>query len=233
MLLSLLQSISTNIIYFMLHLSTNSSFPEPLSAKEEREAFEKFHRDGDINARNKLVNHNMRLVAHIIKKYYANYSDQEDVISIGTIGLIKAINTFDYTRGPRLATYASRCIENEIFMHFRVKKKSAVEVSMDEPIDTDSEGNPLTFSDIIYSDETVFDDVDLKMKAEKLYEYLENIKDKRNKEIIIMRYGLYDTDPMTQKEIAKKLGISRSYVSRIEKKTIDELRTLFGIDEDD
>ena len=233
MLLSLLQSISTNIIYFMLHLSTNSSFPEPLSAKEEREAFEKFHRDGDINARNKLVNHNMRLVAHIIKKYYANYSDQEDVISIGTIGLIKAINTFDYTRGPRLATYASRCIENEIFMHFRIKKKSAVEVSMDEPIDTDSEGNPLTFSDIIYSDETVFDDVDLKMKAEKLYEYLENIKDKRNKEIIIMRYGLYDTDPMTQKEIAKKLGISRSYVSRIEKKTIDELRQLFGIDEDD
>ena len=201
MLLSLLQSISTNIIYFMLHLSTNSSFPEPLSAKEEREAFEKFHRDGDINARNKLVNHNMRLVAHIIKKYYANYSDQEDVISIGTIGLIKAINTFDYTRGPRLATYASRCIENEIFMHFRVKKKSAVEVSMDEPIDTDSEGNPLTFSDIIYSDETVFDDVDLKMKSEKLYEYLENIKDKRNKEIIIMRYGLYDTDPMTQKEM--------------------------------
>ena len=232
MLLSLLQSISTNIIYFMLHLSTNSSFPEPLSAKEEREAFEKFHRDGDINARNKLVNHNMRLVAHIIKKYYANYSDQEDVISIGTIGLIKAINTFDYTRGPRLATYASRCIENEIFMHFRVKKKSAVEVSMDEPIDTDSEGNPLTFSDIIYSDETVFDDVDLKMKTEKLYEYLENIKDKRNKEIIIMRYGLYDTDSMTQKEIAKKLGISRSYVSRIEKKTIDELRTLFGIEED-
>lgn len=233
MLLALLQSVSTNIIYFMLHLSTNSSFPEPLTAKEEREAFEKFHRDGDINARNKLVNHNMRLVAHIIKKYYANYSDQEDVISIGTIGLIKAVNTFDYTRGPRLATYASRCIENEIFMHFRVKKKSAVEVSMDEPIDTDSEGNPLTFSDIIYSDETVFDDVDLKMKAEKLYEYLDNIKDERNKEIIIMRYGLYDTDPMTQREIAKKLGISRSYVSRIEKKTLDELRALFGIDEDD
>lgn len=233
MLLALLQSVSTNILYFMLHLSTNSSFPEPLSAKEEREAFEKFHRDGDINARNKLVNHNMRLVAHIIKKYYANYSDQEDIISIGTIGLIKAINTFDYTRGPRLATYASRCIENEIFMHFRVKKKSAVEVSMDEPIDTDSEGNPLTFSDIIYCDETVFDDVDLKMKSEKLYEYLENIKDERNKEIIIMRYGLYDTDPMTQREIAKKLGISRSYVSRIEKKTLDELRALFGIDEDD
>ena len=216
----------------MLHLSTNSSFPEPLSAKEEQEAFMKFHNEGDINARNKLVNHNMRLVAHIIKKYYSNYSDQEDIISIGTIGLIKAINTFDYTRGPRLATYASRCIENEIFMHFRSKKKSAVEISMDEPIDTDSEGNPLTFTDIIYSDETVFDDVDLKMKSEMLYKYLENIKDERNKNILIMRYGLYDTEPMTQREIAKKLGISRSYVSRIEKKSIDELKKLFGVEDE-
>ena len=112
MLLSLLQSLSTNIMYFMLHLSQANSFPKPLSAKEEQEEFIKFHRDGDINARNKLVNHNMRLVAHIIKKYYSNYSDQEDIISIGTIGLIKAINTFDYTKGTRLATYASRCIEN-------------------------------------------------------------------------------------------------------------------------
>ena len=232
MLLALLQGLSTNILYFMLHLSTSSSFPEPLSAKEEQEEFIKFHRDGDINARNKLVNHNMRLVAHIIKKYYSNYSDQEDIISIGTIGLIKAINTFDYTRGPRLATYASRCIENEIFMHFRSKKKSAVEISMDEPIDTDSEGNPLTFTDIIYSDETVFDDVDMKMKSEMLYKYLEGIKDERNKNILIMRYGLYDTDPMTQREIAKKLGISRSYVSRIEKKSIDELKKLFGVDEE-
>lgn len=232
MLLALLQSVSTNILYFMLHLSTNSSFPEPLSAKEEQEAFMKFHNEGDINARNKLVNHNMRLVAHIIKKYYSNYSDQEDIISIGTIGLIKAINTFDYTRGPRLATYASRCIENEIFMHFRSKKKSAVEISMDEPIDTDSEGNPLTFTDIIYSDETVFDDVDLKMKSEMLYKYLENIKDERNKNILIMRYGLYDTEPMTQREIAKKLGISRSYVSRIEKKSIDELKKLFGVEDE-
>lgn len=230
MLLSLLQSLSTNILYFMLHLSTNSSFPEPLSAKEEEEAFIKFHRDGDINARNKLVNHNMRLVAHIIKKYYANYSDQEDIISIGTIGLIKAINTFDYTRGPRLATYASRCIENEIFMHFRTKKKNSAEISMNEPIDVDSDGNPLTFTDIIYCDETVFDDVDLKMKSEKLYEYLEKITDPRKRQILIMRYGLYDTDVYTQREIAKKLGISRSYVSRIEKKSIEELRELFGID---
>ncbi|MBQ3524021.1 MAG: RNA polymerase sporulation sigma factor SigK [Clostridia bacterium] len=231
MLLSLLQSLSTNILYFMLHLSQANSFPKPLSAKEEQEEFIKFHRDGDINARNKLVNHNMRLVAHIIKKYYSNYSDQEDIISIGTIGLIKAINTFDYTKGTRLATYASRCIENEIFMHFRTLKKNANEVSMNEPIDVDSEGNPLTFSDIIYDEKSVFDDVDLKMKTEKLYEYIEQIKDERKKKILIMRYGLYDTKPYTQREIAKELGISRSYVSRIETKAIEELRELFEVEE--
>ena len=231
MLLSLLQSLSTNILYFMLHLSQANSFPKPLSTKEEQEEFIKFHRDGDINARNKLVNHNMRLVAHIIKKYYSNYSDQEDIISIGTIGLIKAINTFDYTKGTRLATYASRCIENEIFMHFRTLKKNANEVSMNEPIDVDSEGNPLTFSDIIYDEKNVFDDVDLKMKTEKLYEYIEDIKDERKKKILIMRYGLYDTKPYTQREIAKLLGISRSYVSRIETKAIDELRDLFEVEE--
>ncbi len=231
MLLSLLQSLSTNILYFMLHLSQTNSFPKPLSAKEEQEEFIKFHRDGDINARNKLVNHNMRLVAHIIKKYYSNYSDQEDIISIGTIGLIKAINTFDYTKGTRLATYASRCIENEIFMHFRTLKKNANEVSMNEPIDVDSEGNPLTFSDIIYDEKSVFDDVDLKMKTEKLYEYIEQIKDERKKKILIMRYGLYDTKPYTQREIAKELGISRSYVSRIETKAIEELRDLFEVEE--
>ncbi len=230
MLLSLLQNLSTNVLYFMLHLSNNNSFPKPLTAKEEEAELIKFHRDGDINARNKLVNHNMRLVAHIIKKYYSNYSDQEDIISIGTIGLIKGINTFDYTKGTRLATYASRCIENEIFMHFRTRKKNANEISMNEPIDTDSEGNPLTFTDIIYSEETVFDDVELKMNSEKLYEYLENLDDMRKKQILIMRYGLYDTEPLTQREIAKQLNISRSYVSRIETKALEELREFFEVD---
>jgi RNA polymerase sporulation-specific sigma factor len=229
MLLSLLQSLSTNILYFMLHLSPANSFPKPLSAKQEQEELVKFHTLGDINARNRLVNHNMRLVAHIIKKYYSNYSDQEDIISIGTIGLIKAINTFDYTKGTRLATYASRCIENEILMHFRTRKRNAQEISMDEPIDTDSEGNPLTFSDIIFSTESVFDDVELKIQSEKLYKYIDNIKDQRKKQILIMRYGLYGTNAFTQREIAEKLGISRSYVSRIETKALEELRDYFEV----
>ncbi len=229
MLLSLLQSLSTNILYFMLHLSPANSFPKPLSAKEEQEELVKFHTLGDINARNRLVNHNMRLVAHIIKKYYSNYSDQEDIISIGTIGLIKAINTFDYTKGTRLATYASRCIENEILMHFRTRKRNAQEISMDEPIDTDSEGNPLTFSDIIFSTESVFDDVELKIQSEKLYKYIDNLKDQRKRQILIMRYGLYGTTAFTQREIAEKLGISRSYVSRIETKALEELRDYFEV----
>lgn len=139
MLLSIFQSISTNLLYFMLHLSSNNSFEKPLTPRRELEELVKFHEQGDIEARNRLVNHNMRLVAHIIKKYYANYSDQEDIISIGTIGLIKAVNTFDYKKGTKLATYASRCIENEIFMHFRSQKKMAQDISMNEPIDTDSE----------------------------------------------------------------------------------------------
>ena len=230
MLLSLLQGLSTNILYFMLHLSSTNSFPKPLSAREELNELVKFHENGDINARNRLVNHNMRLVAHIIKKYYANYSDQEDIISIGTIGLIKAINTFNYKKGTRLATYASRCIENEIFMHFRSRKKNAQEISMDEPIDIDSEGNPLTFSDLIFSTESVFDDVELKMQAEKLYKYVDNIKDQRKKQILVMRYGLYDTNAYTQREIAQKLGISRSYVSRIETKALEELREYFEVE---
>ena len=229
MLLSVLQGLSTNILYFILHLSTNSSFPKPLTAKEEQEEFIKFHENGDIDARNRLVNHNMRLVAHIIKKYYAGVSDQDDIISIGTIGLIKAINTFDYTKGTRLATYASRCIENEIFMSFRTRKKNSVEISMNEPIDVDNEGNPLTFCDIIYSEESVFDQVDTKIKIEQLYEYMKTIKDQRKKQILIMRYGLYGTDPMTQIEVAKKLGISRSYVSRIETKAIKELKEFFEV----
>ena len=171
--------------------------------------------------------HNLRLVAHIIKKYYSNYSDQEDLISIGTIGLIKGINSFDYTKGTRLATYASRCIENEILMHFRSQKKSAQDISMSEPIDTDSEGNPLTLSDIVYTDDTIADDLDKKIKIEKLREYIDEMDDSRDREIILKRYGLFMSKPMTQREIAEEMGISRSYVSRIEKRALKKLREKF------
>lgn len=227
MFLQLLSHISQNLIYFMLHLTSGNSFPKPLSAKEETAELKKFHEEGDMKAREKLINHNMRLVAHIVKKYYSNYSDQDDIISIGTIGLIKGIDSFDYKKGTRLATYASRCIENEILMHFRAKKKSEKDISMNEPIDTDSEGNPLTFTDIIYSESTVFDEVDLKMRSEKLYQYLEKLQDPRERQILVMRYGLYDTVALPQREVAEQLGISRSYVSRIEKKALSELKKMF------
>lgn len=222
----LLRLFSNGFLFFILHLSQPGSFAPPLSAAREREALAEMHA-GDGKARSELIEHNLRLVAHIIKKYYSNYSDQEDLISIGTIGLIKGINSFDYTKGTRLATYASRCIENEILMHFRSQKKSAQDISMSEPIDTDSEGNPLTLSDIVYTDDTIADDLDKKIKIEKLREYIDEMDDSRDREIILKRYGLFMSKPMTQREIAEEMGISRSYVSRIEKRALKKLREKF------
>ena len=226
MLLELLSAITTKMLYLILHIENAGSFPKPLSAKEEKKALEQMA-SGDTEAKNRLIEHNLRLVAHIIKKYYSNYSDQEDLNSIGTIGLIKGINSFDYTKGTRLATYASRCIENEILMHFRSQKKSAQDISMSEPIDTDSEGNPLTLSDIVYTDDTIADDLDKKIKIEKLREYIDEMEDSRDREIILKRYGLFVSKPMTQREIAEEMGISRSYVSRIEKRALKKLREKF------
>lgn len=223
MLFQILSAIGTNMLYLILHIEGAGSFPKPLSAADECEALEKMSK-GDKAAREKLIEHNLRLVAHIIKKYYSNYSDQDDLISIGTIGLIKGINTFDYTKGTRLATYAARCVENEILMYFRNQKKSAQDISMSEPIDTDSEGNPLTLSDIIYTDDTIADDIDMNMKIEKLRKLVFSMKNDREREIIIGRYGLLGKPPLTQREIAKDMNISRSYVSRIEKKTLGDLR---------
>lgn len=171
-------------------------------------------KQGDEDAADVLIEHNLRLVAHIIKKYYSSFSEQEDLISIGTIGLIKGIRTFDADKGTRLATYAARCIENEILMHFRSQRKSAQDVSMSDPIDIDSEGNPLTLSDIIYTNDTIADDLDIKLKSEQLRRYIGELKDPRERMIIILRYGLMDDRPLTQREVAKKLNISRSYVSQ-------------------
>lgn len=223
MIAELLMRTLSNLFFFALHLSGTGSFPPPLSAKRERECLLAM-KNGDINAKNELIEHNLRLVAHIIKKYYSSNVQQDDLISIGTIGLIKAINTFDPDKGTRLATYAARCIENEILMQFRAQKKTAQDISVNEPIDTDSEGNPLTLMDIISTEDEIVEDIYKITMLQKLSKEVEKIKDPREKSIIIMRYGLDGRKSMTQLEVSKKLNISRSYVSRIEKKALKELR---------
>ena len=212
-------------IFLMLYLSGGATFPKPLTAAEERYYLEQF-KNGDQEARNILIERNLRLVAHIVKKYFAASDDQEDLISIGTIGLIKGVTTFDSSKGSRLATYAARCIENEILMYFRNQKKHQNDINISDPIDTDGDGNALTFLDVVYEDEHFAEDLDLKINSKKLYKLLEQLPN-REKEILIMRYGLYNTMPLTQKKIAKKLGISRSYVSRIETRAIETLKELY------
>ena len=214
------------MLCLILHITDTDSFPKPLSKKEENALLEKLTQ-GDEAARKKLIEHNLRLVAHIVKKYYANYSEQDDLISIGTIGLIKGINSFRHEKGTKLATYCARCIENEILMYFRNNKKLSQEISFSEPIDTDSEGNPLTLMDIISIDDTIIDDIDTKEKLLKLIKIINSMDNERDKLIIIKRYGLDGTEPLTQKEIAGELKISRSYVSRIEKRVLEDLRALF------
>lgn len=223
MIAELLIRTISNLFVFALHLSGSGSFPPPLSAKRERECLEAM-KNGDLNAKNELIEHNLRLVVHIIKKYYSSSVQQDDLISIGTIGLIKAINTFDTDKGTRLATYAARCIENEILMQFRAQKKTAQDISVNEPIDTDSEGNPLTLMDIISTEDEIVEDIYKITMLKKLSTEVGKIKDPREKSIIMMRYGLDGMRPMTQLEVSKKLNISRSYVSRIEKKALKELR---------
>lgn len=219
----LLKLLLDNLLFFALHLENCGNFPKPLSAKEEEECF-RLMAQGDHAARSKLIEHNLRLVAHIIKKYYTASNDSEDLISIGTIGLIKAVSTFDHTKGNRLATYASRCIDNEILMYFRAKKKSAGDIFFEEPVDVDKEGNQLTLMDIIAEDDGIVDKIDLSIKSEQLYRFLGECLNERELEIIVHRYGLYGHKPLTQREVAAKLNISRSYVSRIEKKALETLR---------
>lgn len=182
---------------------------------------------GDNSARNKLVEHNLRLVAHIIKKYYGAQGDQDDLVSIGTIGLIKAINTYDPDKKIRLSSYASRCIENEILMYFRSAKKRAQDISLNEAIDTDKDGNPLTLLDILAVDDSILDELDMKLNSRKLGQFITEELGEREKRIIILRYGLNGKKPMTQKDVAALLGISRSYVSRIETKALKALRKRF------
>lgn len=214
------------LCFFILHVCGGNSFPKPLSEKQEREYLEQAA-NGSIEARNKLVEHNLRLVAHIIKKYYGTQGEQDDLVSIGTIGLIKAINTFNMNKNIRLSSYASRCIENEILMHFRYSKKSSQDISLNETIDTDKDGNPLTLLDIMSVDDNIIDELDMKFNRSKLAQFINEELDEREKQIIIMRYGLNGRKPMTQNSVAKKMNISRSYVSRIETKALKALKKRF------
>ena len=212
-----------NGLFFTLRLSGGSgSFPRPLKAAEEREYLERAAQ-GDLEARNLLVEHNLRLVAHIVKKYYAQTGDQDDLISIGTIGLIKGISTFKSDKNVRLATYASRCIENEILMHFRAQKKLAGEVSLADSLDGDDDGSSLSLMDVIAVDDNMLEELDTRDACRKVRHCVDTCLTDRERSIITLRYGLDDRPPRTQREIASRCGISRSYVSRIEKRALEKL----------
>lgn len=203
------------------------SFPQPLSAEEETIIIKQC-KDGSKEARDILIERNLRLVAHIVKKYYTVNKDIDDLISIGTIGLIKAIDTFDADKGIRLATYASRCIDNELLMMLRSGKKQSREVYLYDPIGADKEGHEINLLDILESvDIDIVDELELQRNIKSLYKLMDKALSEREKLIIIMRYGLQNKEPVTQKEIANKIGISRSYVSRIEKKALKKLRDSF------
>lgn len=211
----------------VLGIGDSGSFPPPLSAAEERALFEKM-RGGSQAARDRIIEHNLRLVSHIIRKYYSSYPSPDDLLSIGSLGLIKAVDTFRYEVGARFATYGAKCVQNEILMFFRSQKKMGCEVSIHETIDTDRDGNPLTYLDIISVPDTITETVDLSVHLEKIRGLIDRVLDEREREIIVLRYGLYGYVPRTQREVAAYLKISRSYVSRIEKKALEKLREGFG-----
>ncbi len=214
-------------ISLILGMEDTNSFPKPLSKEEELSLF--IRKDaGDMSARDKLIEHNLRLVSHIIKKYYSSYENPDELLSIGSLGLIKAVDSFKASFGTRFATYGSKCIQNEILMFFRAKKRSGIEISINDTVDVDKDGNPLTYLDIISIEESIESELDLKGHVEKIRKLVDTVLPKREREIIILRYGLKGYKPLTQREVATHLGISRSYVSRIEKKALDTLRAEFG-----
>lgn len=214
-------------LFFALSISPGGGFPKPLSSAEEEEYLQRWLK-GDVEARNMLVEHNLRLVAHIMKKYYTMTDDADDLISIGTIGLIKGINTYRPDKGVKLTTYASRCIENEILMYFRALKKSASDISLSESLDADSDGEGLSVLDVVASDEDLSECVANQEMCANLRGYVKNVLTPRESAIITMRYGLDNKKPLTQRDTAQRLGISRSYVSRIEKRALDKLRDALG-----
>ena len=213
-------------LIFILHVKGAGAFPRPLNEEEESRLLE-LSSNGDVDARNKLVEHNLRLVAHIVKKYYGTGADPDDLVSIGTIGLIKAVNTFNSSKSIKLSSYASRCIENEILMYFRSTKKNSLDISINEEIDSDPDGNALTLIDVMAVEDSIVDDLDKKINTEKLPIYIRECLTPREALIIRLRYGLNNTKALTQREVASMLKISRSYVSRIEKKALQKLRKRF------
>ena len=215
-------------LFFSLHLAGNpGSFPQPLSAQEEKECLDRWAA-GDLEARNRLVEHNLRLVAHIIKKYYTQSDNQDDLISIGTIGLIKAVNTFRSDKNIRLATYASRCIENEILMYFRSQRKLQGEVSLSDTIETDGSGDSLYLLDVVGSDDTMLSDLQDKENCLMVRRAVQECLTEREADIIRRRYGLDGFTPQTQRQVAAHYGISRSYVSRLEKRALEKLEQAIG-----
>ncbi len=221
MLLTLLQFFATKFLVLALHLEAGS-FPKPLSAREEVETFAAL-RAGDPTARETLIRHNLRLVVHVAKKYYAQPSDQEDLVSIGTIGLMKAVDTFDSTRKARFSTYASRCIENELRMHFRRERKSGTTVSLQETLEAGKEDSALTLSDVLQDGFCMEDSCERQDEARRLRRLIEGLP-ARERKLILLRYGLAGQPPLTQLETAQLLQISRSYVSRLETHALDQLR---------
>lgn len=209
-------------LMYSLQLSTGS-FPKPLT-REEEQHYLALSAQGDLEARNILIERNLRLVAHIMKKYYAQTSDQEDLISIGTIGLIKGITTFDSSKGARLATYAARCVENEILMHFRSQRKSAQDVSLSDYIETGSDGAALSLMDVVSDDWDLLEQVSNRESVRRLKQAIQNCLTDQERTVVILRYGLDGHPPQRQREVARQTGISRSYVSRIEKRALEKLR---------
>lgn len=217
-----------SVISFIVLNASGQNFPPPLKREEETELFTRLRQDGDNGEREKLIEHNLRLVSHIVRKYYPSYSPADDLISIGSIGLIKAVDSFNPSKGSKFATYASKCIQNEILMYFRSQKKTSMEVSLSETIDTDRDGNELTYLDVIQVEDTIVEDLDRKINTGRALDFIRNRLDDREKKIIVLRYGLGNHPPMTQRSVAQSMGISRSYVSRIEKSAIAKLSDYLG-----
>lgn len=224
---SYLINILSRFLHVMLGIGTPRGFPPPLSQDKERQCFLKAA-GGDASARERLIVHNLRLVSHIVRKYYSSSSMQEDLVSVGTLGLIKAVDSFDVNKGARFATYAAKCIQNEILMFFRSQRKLQSEVSINDAIDYDREGNPLTYIDVISCEENMAEELDLRLDSARVRACVDTVLGERERQIIRLRYGLGGSAPLTQREVAARLGISRSYVSRLEKSALSTLRTSLG-----